>query len=147
MTDSREVQILSRSECIELLSAASVGRVVLTANALPTALPVNYVLDGGDILFRSGEGMKLSAAEAGTVVAFEVDHFDPSLRIGWSVVVTGVARVVMDAADFARADALQVPSWAEPLAGRYVRVHAGVVTGRRLAPVPHGFTAPTPVPR
>ncbi len=121
--------------------------MVLTANALPTALPVNYALDDGGIVFRSGAGMKLSAAQTGTVVAFEVDHFDPSLRIGWSVLVTGVARQLVDAQDLAGAEAMDIPTWAEPAAAQYVRVELGVVTGRRLAPVPRGHSATPAVPR
>ena len=35
--------------------------------------PVNYVLDGGTVTFRTDAGSKLSAALQGAAVAFEVD--------------------------------------------------------------------------
>ena len=139
MTDRRELRILTRAECFELLAGARIGRVVLTAHALPTAMPVNYALDGDAIVFRSGSGMKLSAAEAGTVVAFEVDHFDTTLRMGWSVLATGVARRLNDPAEVQEARGLGVPTWVEPgPADSFVRIEIGSMSGRRLVPVAHG---------
>jgi nitroimidazol reductase NimA-like FMN-containing flavoprotein (pyridoxamine 5'-phosphate oxidase superfamily) len=143
MDEPRELRVLSRSECLELLASARLGRVILSAHALPTAMPVNYVLDGDWVVFRSGVGLKLSAADAGTVVAFEVDHFDTELRMGWSVVVTGVAKRIVEPHEVARAEALAVPTWihAEERALDFVRIEIGSVTGRRLVPVPAGATA------
>ena len=143
MTDRRELRILSRAESLELLEGAWIGRVVLTANAMPTAMPVNFALDGDGIVFRSGDGVKLTAAESGTVVAFEADQYDPDLRMGWSVLVTGLARRLADADELERAEKLDVPAWVDPDADtRYARIEIGVVTGRRLVPV--GSHAETP---
>ena len=135
--------MLSAEECYALLAEADIGRVILTAQALPTALPVSYVvdllqrcsqaLDNGDIVFRTGPGTKLSAAGKGTVVAFEVDQFEPALRMGWSVVVTGFATVVSSPSELRRLDALQIPHWVES-STQYVRLSASMVTGRRVAP-------------
>jgi uncharacterized protein len=139
MSDRRELRVLSRAESIDLLATAWIGRVILTANALPTALPVNYALDGDAIVFRSAEGVKLSAGEAGTVVAFEVDHFDAQLRMGWSVLATGLARRLSDPVEVRRAQDLGVPTWVEPGPhDGYVRIDIGSVTGRRLVPLAHG---------
>jgi uncharacterized protein len=143
MDDIRELRALSREECFDLLANSCLGRVVLSARAMPTALPVNFALDGDSIVFRSSQGMKLEAAQAGTVVAFEVDDFDPELRMGWSVLVTGMAHVVTNPSDLRRATALDIPTWVEPgPSGGYVRVEAGLVSGRRLVPVPRGGTGP-----
>jgi nitroimidazol reductase NimA-like FMN-containing flavoprotein (pyridoxamine 5'-phosphate oxidase superfamily) len=139
MTDRRELRILSRDESLELLAGGWIGRVIMSANALPTAMPVNYVLDGAFIVFRSGPGMKLSVAEAATVVAFEVDHFDSELRMGWSVVVTGLARRITGATALRRAEALAIQTWVDQTADMaYISIEIGLVTGRRLVPVPHG---------
>jgi len=137
MEEPRELRVLTRSESLELLASARLGRVILSAHALPTAMPVNYALDGDGIVFRSGAGMKLSAAEAGTVVAFQVDHFDTDLRMGWSVVVTGVAKRLVDPHEVARAEALAVPTWiqADDHQLDFVRIEIGSVTGRWLVPV------------
>ena len=133
MEHGRAVQELSAQECYALLAEADIGRVILTAQALPTALPVSYVLDQGDVVFRTGPGTKLSAAGQGTVVAFEVDQFEPALRMGWSVVVTGFATVVSSASELRRLDALKIPHWVES-STQYVRLSASMVTGRRVAP-------------
>jgi uncharacterized protein len=135
VSDVRVLQVLSRSECLELLADARLGRVILTSNALPTAMPVNFALDDDDIVFRSSPGMKLSAAEVGTVVAFEVDQFDSDQRTGWSVVVTGIAHRVVGAGELAQVEELAIPAWIEPKLTGYVRIEAGQVTGRRLAPI------------
>lgn len=133
MEPGRDVQELSAQECYALLAEADIGRVILTAQALPTALPVSYVVDQGDIVFRTGPGTKLTAAGRGTVVAFEVDQFEPALRMGWSVVVTGVASVVSSASELRRLDELRIPHWVES-STQYVRLSASMVTGRRVAP-------------
>lgn len=125
--------MLSAQECYALLAEADIGRVILTAQALPTALPVSYVLDQGDVVFRTGPGTKLSAAGQGTVVAFEVDQFEPALRMGWSVVVTGFATVVSSPTELRRLDGLDIPHWVES-STQYVRLSASMVTGRRVAP-------------
>jgi uncharacterized protein len=136
MGDGRAVHILTREECGLLLAGADIGRVILTAQALPTALPVSYGLDGPDVIFRTSGGAKLSAASTGTVVAFEVDHFDPELRIGWSVVVTGVATVAVDKDEIRRLDALSIPSWVDQAPTQYVRLSTAMISGRRVAPHP-----------
>jgi uncharacterized protein len=136
MDDIRAVQTLSRAECHELLASSDIGRVILTAHALPTALPVSYVVDDTDVVFRTGDGAKLAAAHNGTVVAFEVDDFDPVLRIGWSVVVTGVATVVKDEDEIRHVESLRIPTWVASSSTRYVRLPAAMISGRRVAPLP-----------
>ena len=99
---------------MELLASAGIGRVILTEQAMPTALPVAFAVDRGAIIFRSSAGTKLAAATSGTVIAFEVDKFDESERAGWSVVVTGLASVITDPQDEQRANTLDIPNWVEP---------------------------------
>src|ERR1700722_8489799 len=91
------LELLSEDECRYLLGTASVGRVGVSVNALPVIMPVNYRLAGDVIRFWSGPDLKLKAAQAHTVVAFEVDDFDPEHQRGWSVLAVGLAAVVDDA--------------------------------------------------
>jgi uncharacterized protein len=136
MNEPRELRLLSRAESLELLAGGSIGRVVLTAHALPVAVPVNYVLDAESVVFRTGPGLTLSAAESGTVVAFQVDQFTPALRMGWSVLATGLARRLVAPADVAHAEGLDVPTWVGPIDEMgFVRVELGTVSGRWLVPV------------
>jgi uncharacterized protein len=129
----RDIEVLSREGCEDLLSRAEVGRVVLTSQAMPTALPVNYAFDGTDIVFRTGAGAKLQATSKGTVVAFEVDDFEVGMRIGWSVVATGIATTVTDPVDLKRVEALGIGTWVESSDAHFVRLHPKFMSGRRIS--------------
>jgi nitroimidazol reductase NimA-like FMN-containing flavoprotein (pyridoxamine 5'-phosphate oxidase superfamily) len=129
---------------MELLASTGIGRVILSEQAMPTALPVAYAVDRGAIIFRSSTGTKLSAATSGTVIAFEVDSFDERERAGWSVVVTGLASVITDQQEEKRADSLDIPSWVEPEGARFIRLLPSIVTGRRVGATPQRPTTTAP---
>jgi nitroimidazol reductase NimA-like FMN-containing flavoprotein (pyridoxamine 5'-phosphate oxidase superfamily) len=133
MGTRRVVEALTRETCLDLLSRAEIGRVVLTSHALPTAMPVNYAFDGTDIVFRTGAGAKLAAARAGTVVAFEVDDFEPALRVGWSVIATGIATPLTGPDEIAAANHLNIGTWVETSQAHYVRLRPQMLTGRRIS--------------
>ncbi len=108
------------------------GRVVFTHRALPAIRPVNHIVDNGDIIIRSSLGSGItSAAGDGMVVAYEADQFDADSRTGWSVVVTGLARLVDDADDLARYEQLLEP-WVDGRMDCVIRIPADLVTGYRL---------------
>jgi nitroimidazol reductase NimA-like FMN-containing flavoprotein (pyridoxamine 5'-phosphate oxidase superfamily) len=136
MNTRRDIEVLTREGCEDLLSKAEIGRVVLTAQAMPTALPVNYAFDGTDIIFRTGAGTKLDAASEGTVVAFEVDEFEVARRIGWSVVATGIARTVTDPLDLKQVEELGIGTWVETSDAHYVRLRPRFMSGRRISARP-----------
>ncbi len=129
---------LDRTEALRLLGSVSLGRVVFTRQALPTVRPVNHVLDGGDIVIRTHEAAALTSharrgEDGGVVVAYEADAIDPETHLGWSVVVTGYARLVTDPAELARLRELLQP-WAPPDdMDQAVRIRPDLVTGVRLA--------------
>src|SRR4051812_43833662 len=84
---------IDREECILLLCRCTVGRVAVNVDgAAPLVVPVNYVVDENDIVFRSDAGTKLAAAARGAM-SFEIDDIDHGRRAGWSVLVRGTARV------------------------------------------------------
>ena len=130
--DRNGLAILDVEECRRLLSSVSVGRVGVTMGALPTVLPVNFLFDGDRILVRSGEGTKLAAALRGTVVAFEVDEFDPVDHSGWSVVVTGVSRVVDDPEELGRIAQKPIARWAPAGGSHIVAISTEMISGRRI---------------
>lgn len=139
--DRNGLEVLDRQECLRLLRTTTVGRVGLTTGALPTVLPVNFAVDGDRILIRTGPGSKLDAAIRNAVVAFEVDTFDPMYHSGWSVVVTGMTREVIDPGELDRLASLPVPRWAPHGNGRLVAISTDIVSGRRLAPGVGGSAA------
>lgn len=131
--DSAGLQILSRQECVALLASASIGRIVFTDRALPAVQPVNFVLDGEDIVIRTGIGSKLAAATSDAIVAFEADEFDHTARTGWSVTAVGPARAVREPGEIERLSALPLRTWAPGSRDHYVVVRAEQLTGRRLS--------------
>lgn len=130
--DSARLRMLTEDESRDLLRAGKVGRVVVSMDAMPAAFPVNYVLIGADIYFRTAVGTKLSAAVNRTVVAFQVDDFDAAGTRGWSVLVVGAARLVSDPTERALLDAAGLYSWAVTEDSHYVAIGVERITGRRL---------------
>ena len=144
--DRNGLEVLGRDECLRLLGTAVLGRIAISSGALPTVLPVNFRFDGRRILFRTGVGTKLDAATDNAVVAFEVDEIDVITESGWSVVVTGVAREVKDAADFGELGARPIARWSGGEDHRVVSVSLDLVSGRRIvreASRPSGGTRPS----
>jgi nitroimidazol reductase NimA-like FMN-containing flavoprotein (pyridoxamine 5'-phosphate oxidase superfamily) len=123
--------------CWNLLATATVGRVGLIVDGKPEVLPVNYAIDGESILFRTGESTVLTQASL-SIIAFEVDHFDPGDESGWSVMLQGMARDVGDAIDATseRQRHLSLVTWAPGDRTRWFHLKPGRVTGRRVAVMP-----------
>ena len=89
LVDARTgIEILDRDACLPLLAGDVVGRLGIIDRGTPKILPVNYVLDGDAIVFRTAPGTKLDAGPRAPA-CFEVDHFDRDARTGWSVLVVG----------------------------------------------------------
>ena len=130
--DKNGLEVLDRAECLTLLATATLGRVGLSAGALPTVLPVNFLLDADEIVIRSGAGTKLDAALRNAVVAFEVDDFDPVYHSGWSVVVTGVAREVTDAQRLSALSRRPIAHWAPVGDDHVLAIATTMISGRRL---------------
>jgi nitroimidazol reductase NimA-like FMN-containing flavoprotein (pyridoxamine 5'-phosphate oxidase superfamily) len=134
--DRNGLEVLGRDDCLRLLATMSLGRIGVTSGALPTILPVNFLFDGTRILVRTSPGTKLHAAASGSVVAFEVDDFDPMFHSGWSVVVTGTTQELTDEHDLADVRSRHLPHWA-PSDGHVIAIDPAIVSGRRIVPGHH----------
>ena len=135
LTDARTgVEVLPTEECLALLAGDEVGRLAVVVGGRPHILPVNYAIDGDVVVFRTANGTKLDGASH-AAVAFEVDHFDPATRSGWSVVVHGRAEDVTatERPDVvARTRSLKIEPWADFNKDHLVRIVAKQITGRRV---------------
>ena len=120
-------------ECLSLMGSTSVGRVAFVDEDGPVVLPVNYVLDGGTVLFCTSAANTIGRHLDSATVAFEVDEFDDYTQSGWSVLVRGTATFVPPH-ELARGGALQPFAWPEGRRTQVVRVTPRSVTGRRLLP-------------
>jgi nitroimidazol reductase NimA-like FMN-containing flavoprotein (pyridoxamine 5'-phosphate oxidase superfamily) len=126
------IEILSEETAFALLRRGGVGRVVFADERGPVALPVNFRLLDGAIVFRTGTGSILTALSRTTSLGFEVDRLDDVLGEGWSVLVTGEAEVVSDATERERIDALHIHPWTGAERPTPVRLIPKLVTGRRI---------------
>jgi nitroimidazol reductase NimA-like FMN-containing flavoprotein (pyridoxamine 5'-phosphate oxidase superfamily) len=132
----RSFDILDEGECRRLLEGETIGRVAVSIGALPAVLPVNYVMDGGDVYFLTGQGTKFSAALRGAAVAFEIDRVDVAYHHGWSVLAVGEAHEVPEPeAGRLRAE-LPLAPWAPGVREHLVRIHPEFLSGRRIG-FPH----------
>jgi uncharacterized protein len=131
---------LDEAECLRLLTRSVIGRVVFTDAALPAAQPVTYLLDGEEVVFRTGDGGKLAAATRGAVVAFQVDEIDPATRTGWTVLGVGEAYEVLVPDRLAELTERMPPPWAPHRTAHTIAVPLQRLTGRRLVAVPQPST-------
>lgn len=129
--DSPRFERLEAGECVRLLSQGGVGRVVFTSDDGPGAVPVNFAVYEGAVVFRTAEGSVL-ARQVGRVVGFEADRLDDALSQGWSVLVTGKARRIANPAVVARVRA-RVEPWAGGERHVYVVVDPARISGRRIS--------------
>jgi nitroimidazol reductase NimA-like FMN-containing flavoprotein (pyridoxamine 5'-phosphate oxidase superfamily) len=132
------LEVLDREECLSLLRRHSMGRLaVVGEDRRPYMFPVNYAVDGTSIIFRTDRGTKLHLAD-GHWVAFECDGLDTVYHTGWSVLVSGIAEEVSNAAELVRLSKLPLGVWRPGAAPRWVRIRSMSISGRRI-PL-HGST-------
>ena len=129
-TDGEPLTILSEDECWHLLARMALGRLVTSLAGQPEIFPVNFVVQRRTVLFRTAQGTKLFSAVINNRVAFEAD--DHNVSEGWSVIVTGRARVLYTTAEEEEAERAQLLPWTATLKRRYVRVLPSEITGRRF---------------
>lgn len=129
---SSEVQNLENHECWALLRTVSVGRLAVLSDGQPDIFPINYIVDGGTLVFRTGEGTKLAGATGGAQVALEADGVDATTGLAWSVVVKGAAAAVTGTEQLLDTAALYLFPWQAGRKDTFVRVTPGSITGRRF---------------
>jgi uncharacterized protein len=128
---STELVPLGVRECLAHLRTAPVGRLVYTDHALPAIRPVNFVLDDEDVIVWASLAGEITTVPD-EVVAFEADEIDAVTRTGWTVVVVGPARPVLDPGRLIDASTPGGPVLGSAPFGRVLRVHIEQISGRRL---------------
>ncbi len=149
ISDDREVEELSASECWRLIESADIGRLAVThSDGGPDVFPLNYVAHQGKLYVRSGAGRKLRSLRAHPVVALEVDGEEAGFY--WSVVVRGRASLTEVDSEILASGARHLVSDDPEHKPHVVRIQPDTVTGRRFArraPGDAGRPAPTNAPR
>jgi nitroimidazol reductase NimA-like FMN-containing flavoprotein (pyridoxamine 5'-phosphate oxidase superfamily) len=132
MSIVNDVEVLSESECFSLLRSTEVGRLAIAIQNVPDIFPINYVVDGDSVVFRTEEGTKLAGALLGVGVAFEVDGYDVDRGVAWSVVVKGDAVEIEKMYELFDAADLPLFPWQSGWKHRFVRIRPSEITGRRF---------------
>jgi uncharacterized protein len=135
-SEAAKAATLSRAECLELLAATHLGRVVVTVGAdhRPLIRPVNYLFDptAQAVTFRCAAGTKLHALLRSASACFEIDDHDAEARTGWSVVVYGVSEPVVRPTAILRLERSGLDSLAPGPQPGWIRIRATTVTGMRI---------------
>jgi uncharacterized protein len=131
MADSSGVTVLPEHTCWELLRSAEVGRLAVAVDAQPDIFPINFVVDHGTVVFRTGAGSKLAAASSNRV-AFEADGYDPGTSEAWSVVIKGRAEEIKQLHE--RIESMDLPlfPWHAEPKPYVMRVVPETISGRRF---------------
>ncbi len=131
-SDKPSLDRLTIEECRAMAAPGGVGRFVYADEQGPVAVPVNFGVLDGDILFRTDSNAIIRAVASANEVSFEVDHLDEALSEGWSVLLSGRATVITDADEMDRARTLGIAPWAGGERPTYVRLVPRHVSGRRI---------------
>ncbi|WP_245547244.1 pyridoxamine 5'-phosphate oxidase family protein [Nocardia brevicatena] len=131
----RRAVAIERAEALRLLASVPFGRIVFTDDALPAVRPVTHVIaDSGAVIVRTrpfpGLGSTVIQGRS-VVVAYEADDIDPVQGLGWSVVITGLARIVT-VPDLAAEYARLLGRWVEREGGVIIGIEPTLVSGTKL---------------
>ncbi len=122
---------VSDQEAWELLRGTQVGRLAAHAADELDIFPINYVVDGSTIVFRTAPGTKLLELTIHGAVAFEIDGWTE--HSAWAVIVKGTAEALEHQGDIDHAAQLPLVPWIPTLKDRYVRITPTSISARRFA--------------
>ncbi|WP_115787989.1 pyridoxamine 5'-phosphate oxidase family protein [Arthrobacter silvisoli] len=136
MGNDAATEVLDPQECWELLRGVSVGRLAVWLGDRPDIFPINYAVDHGSVVFRTGAGTKLEAALGDYPVAMEADGVDPDTGVAWSVVLRGKAVPLKNIDDVVSSFSIPLFPWEAGHKDHFVRIPADSVSGRRFTVTP-----------
>jgi transcriptional regulator with XRE-family HTH domain len=130
---------IGEEECYAHLKLTSVGRVAPGPDAEPFILPVNFIVDGRDIVFRTRQGSAPAGLQG--LVAFQADELIAGPRLGWSVLLIGRAERVTEPDELSALREIGPTPWPDGDRPVWIRIRPRRVTGRRLSHAPAPPTA------
>ena len=121
-----------------LLRRHDLGRLAVSTESGVDVFPVNYLMHGGNLYFRTAPGAKLESIEQHPEVAFEIDG-GWGKRV-WSVVVHGDAARLVDDDEIVGSGIAWFRSRLEGERYEFVKIAPRSVSGRRSVAVPRLWT-------
>jgi nitroimidazol reductase NimA-like FMN-containing flavoprotein (pyridoxamine 5'-phosphate oxidase superfamily) len=132
---ANRMEDLTENACLELPRDHHFGRVAFVelGDGPPVIMPVNYLMHGETVVFRTDPNSRLGGALRSATAAFEIDGIDERERTGWSVVVSGRAEAVVDPEELEELRQTPLLPWAPGDRSQYVRITPELVTGRCIS--------------
>ena len=128
---SGQLRDISVDECLELAGSRPVGRISYCTEHGPVTLPLNHVVNGQDVMFRTTPHSDLGQRlHSGPEVCYEVYDFDEFFESGWSVLFRGRVSVIKPG-DLPLTGDFPTP-WVGDDRVLLARIHADTVTGRQI---------------
>ena len=128
-----ENEELSEAQCWSLLGGQTTGRIAFLQDGRLQVFPVNYVVHGQSVYFRTSEDSGLALLPGDLNASFQVDSHDGDAMAGWSVLVSGRANAVSDESLLTTLWGMRTPA---PYGGGARNLFVGIdpmlVTGRRV---------------
>ncbi len=137
-TATTPTQALDEAQSWQFLTEHRIGRLAIVIGGEPDIFPVNYVVDGRSIVFRTAEGSKMLARRAGRPDA-------PSRSTSGTARGRGQRAGARAAREPTRADQsveqLPLTPWVATLKAHWVRLDVDEIAGRAFAfgPEPEDF--------
>ena len=129
----RKILSLTPQEALIKLGSVTVGRVVYTYRGLPAVRFVNHILDHGEVVIRD-HGTDIPVLHGGELaqgLVYETDEIDPATGTGWSVTISGPARLIEDP-DTAASYRDVLRPWATGEGDRIISIYPHLVTGYEI---------------
>lgn len=129
--------------CWSLLRGVPVGRLAFTFAGQPEIFPVNFTVDHGSVVIRTGPGSKLASVAGTGRVAFECDGYDSAAGEAWSVVLKGKVELLHKMQEVIDTVALPLFPWHAGPKPFFLRLVPEEITGRRFVAVaPSHWSSP-----
>lgn len=135
LNHSRAFERLDAEECWKLVGSEGVGRIGFLSETKMHIVPTRYDAHRGTVYFRAGTFGELARRVHGQAVSLQVDHLDRATFSGWSVVMSGRAHRVEDAATVAARWSVGRPSpWLSSPDSQWIALRVDDIGGEQVRP-------------
>lgn len=135
MNDTRLFAHLDAGECWRLVGDHGIGRVVFAGDTWTQIVPTTYDAVNGTAYFRAPTFGELARRVDGHTASLQVDDLDRDTLTGWSVLMTGTAHRVEDAATVASLWSLGRPhAWFPGKQTQWIALPVDTMRGQRVGP-------------
>jgi nitroimidazol reductase NimA-like FMN-containing flavoprotein (pyridoxamine 5'-phosphate oxidase superfamily) len=135
LNETRTFERLDAEQCWLLVCSQDVGRIGFVGDTRIQIVPTRYDAQRGTAYFRAGTFGELARRVHGREVSLQVDDIDRRTFSGWSVVMSGKAHRVEDAATVAaRWSVGRPPPWVPTRESQWIALQVDDIQGQRVLP-------------